>query len=174
MGYIKVAYRKILNHLDYYSELPRGWNEFIKEQEKLHNLIIKSSKNKCFCTNCHHHFISTKKVKEEVKCPNCHNKYLIKRSNLKYYEFKDYFSILDRVDNTFVIRYFELKTILDAMHESHSSVVEFAREILLIVITEKSLLMKEFQNVNVIFIYIIVIVVISMRKNGENIQEITQ
>lgn len=129
MGYIKVAYRKILEHLDYYSELPKGWNKFIKEQEKYHNLVIKSSKNRCFCTNCHHHFISTKKVKEEVKCPNCHNKYLIKRSNLKYYEFKDYFSILDRVNDTFVIRYFELKTILDAMHESHSSVVEFAREI---------------------------------------------
>ena len=129
MGYIKVAYQNILRQLDYYSELPKGWNEFIKEQEKYHNLIIKSNKNRCFCTNCHHHFISNKKIKEDVKCPNCHNKYLIKRSNLKYYEFKDYFSILDRVDNTFVIRYFELKTILDAMHESHSSVVEFAREI---------------------------------------------
>ena len=129
MGYIKVAYRDILRQLDYYSELPKGWNEFIKKQEKYHNLIIKSSKNKCFCTNCHHHFISNKKIKEEVKCPNCHNKYLIKRSNLRYYEFKDYFSILDRVNDTFVIRYFELKTIFDAMHESHSSVVEFAREI---------------------------------------------
>lgn len=130
MGYIKVAYRDILRQLDYDSELPKGWNEFIKKQEKYHNLIIKSSKNKCFCTNCHHHFISNKKVKEEVKCPNCHNKYLIKRSNLRYYEFKDYFSILDRINNKFVIRYFELKTILDAMHESHSSVVEFAREII--------------------------------------------
>lgn len=129
MGYIKVAYRDIFRHLDYYSDLPKGWNEFIKKQEKHHNLVIKSSKNKCFCTNCHHHFISSKKIKEEVKCPNCHNKYLIKRSNLRYYEFKDYFSILDRVNDTFVIRYFELKTILDAMHETHSSVVEFAREI---------------------------------------------
>lgn len=129
MGYIKVAYRDILRQLDYYSDLPKGWNEFIKEQEKYHNLVIKSSKNKCFCTNCHHHFISNKKIKEEVKCPNCHNKYLIKRSNLRYYEFKDYFSILDKVNDTFVIRYFELKTIIDAIHEQHSSVVEFAREI---------------------------------------------
>ena len=46
MGYIKVAYRNILRQLDYYSDLPKGWNKFIKEQEKHHNLVIKSSKNK--------------------------------------------------------------------------------------------------------------------------------
>lgn len=129
MGYVKVAYRDIFRHLDYYSELPSGWNEFVNKQEKYHNLIIKSSKNKCYCTNCNHNFISTKKVNDEVKCPNCHNKYLIKRSNLRYYEFKDYLSVLDYVNNTFVIRYFELRTIIDSLHEHHSSVVEFAREI---------------------------------------------
>lgn len=69
-----------------------------------------------------------KKVNEKVKCPNCHNKYLIKRSNLKYYEFKDYLSLLDYVNDTFVIRYFELKTVVDALHTCNSSVVEFARE----------------------------------------------
>lgn len=128
MGYIKVAYRDILRHLDYYSEIPDGWDKFVKEQEKYHNLIIKSNKNKCHCTNCQHNFISTKKVNEKVKCPNCHNKYLIKRSNLRYYEFKDYLSVLGIVNDTFVIRYFELKTIIDALHEPHSSIVEFARE----------------------------------------------
>lgn len=129
MGYIKVAYQNILRHLDYYSTIPNGWDEFVNKQEKYHNLIIKSSKNKCHCTNCNHNFISTKKVNEEVKCPNCRNKYLIKRSTLKYYEFKDYLSILDYVNDTFVIRYFELKTIIDSLHEHHSSVVEFAREV---------------------------------------------
>lgn len=129
MGYIKVAYRDILRHLDYYSEIPDGWDKFVKEQEKYHNLIIKSNKNKCHCTNCQHNFISTKKVNEKVKCPNCHNKYLIKRSNLRYYEFKDYLSVLDIVNDTFVIRYFELKTIIDALHEPNSSIVEFAREV---------------------------------------------
>ena len=129
MGYIKKAYREILNWLDNHSEVPKGWNEFVEKQEKYHNLIIKSSKNQCYCTNCNHNFISTKQINKQVKCPNCHNKYLIKRSNLRYYEFKDYLSILDMVNNTFVIRYFELKTIIDAKHEPHSSVVEFAREI---------------------------------------------
>ena len=129
MGYIKVAYQRILRHLDYYSILPNGWNEFVKKQEIKQNLIIKSSKNKCFCTNCNHEFISRKKVNEQAKCPNCKNKYLIKRSNLRHYEFKDYLSILDNVDDTFVIRYFELRTTIDSEHEHHSSVVEFAREI---------------------------------------------
>jgi len=129
MGYIKVAYRNIFRQLDYYSYLPDGWDEFVNEQAKYHNLIIKSNKNKCHCTNCNYDFIGKKKINEKVKCPNCKNKYLIKRSNLRYYDFKDYLSILDYVNNTFVIRYFELKTIIDANHKPSSSVVEFAREI---------------------------------------------
>ena len=129
MGYIKKAYREILYLLDNNSRLPKGWDKFVKKQEKYQNLIIKSSKNQCYCTNCNYDFISKKKVNEEVKCPNCHNKYLIKRSNLRYFEFKDYLSILDMVNGTFVIRYFELKTIIDAKHKHKSSIVEFAREI---------------------------------------------
>lgn len=129
MGYIKVAYQEILRYLDNYSEMPKGWNGFVNKQAIKHNLIIKSSKNKCYCTNCHNTFISTKKVKKETKCPYCHNKYLIKRSNLKYYEFKDYLSILDKVNDTLIIRYFELRTIIDVNHNVTSSVVEFGREI---------------------------------------------
>lgn len=129
MGYIKKAHREILEILDNRITFPNGWNEFVNKQAKYHNLIIKYSNNNCFCTNCRQNFISKKKVNQKTKCPNCHNIYLIKRSNLRYYEFKDDLSILDRVNDTFVIRYFELKTIIDAMHQHHSSVVEFAREI---------------------------------------------
>lgn len=129
MGYVKVAYRNIFRQLDCYSYLPEGWDNFVDKQAKYHNLIIKSSKGKCHCTNCNHDFISNKKINEKVKCPNCHNKYLIKRSNLRYFDFKEYLSILDYIDNTFVIRYFELKTVIDANHEHNTSVVEFAREI---------------------------------------------
>lgn len=129
MGYIKKAHREILEILDNRITFPNGWNEFVKKQAKYQNLIIKYSNNNCFCTNCRQNFISKKKVNQKTKCPNCHNIYLIKRSNLRYYEFKDDLSILDRVNDTFVIRYFELKTTIDAMHQHHSSVVEFAREI---------------------------------------------
>ena len=129
MGYIRVAHREVLKQLDNIAVFPDGWDEFVEKQAIHHNLIIKSNKNHCYCTNCHNTFISTKKVKEETKCPYCHNKYLIKRSNLKYYEFKDYLSILDKVNDILVIRYFELKTIIDANHNATSSVVEFGREI---------------------------------------------
>ena len=129
MGYIKVAYQEILNELDNNYNLPDDWNKFVDEQTVTQNLIIKSSKSKCYCTNCRNTFISKKKVNDTVKCPNCKNKYLIKRSNLRYYEFKDYLSILDRVNNIFVIRYFELKTIIDRTRIPSTSVVEFAREI---------------------------------------------
>lgn len=129
MGYIKVAYRDILRQLDYNSYLPNGWDNFVKKQEKYHGLIIKSANNKCHCTNCNHDFICKKQIKEEAKCPNCHNTYTIRRSNLRYEEFKDYLGLLDYVNNTFVIRYFELRTIIDAEHKHSSSVVEFAKEI---------------------------------------------
>ena len=129
MGYIKVAHREILRQIDNYSSLPKGWDKFVDKQAQYHNLVIKSKKNQCYCTNCKNTFISKNKVNQEVKCPNCHNKYLIKRSNLRHYLFKDYLSILDKENDTFIVRYFELKTIIDALHEHHSSVVEFAREI---------------------------------------------
>ena len=125
MGYIRVAHREILRQLDNFSFLPNGWNDFIRKQEIPHNLIIKSRKNHCYCTNCYNTFTSTKKINEETKCPYCNNKYLIKRSNLRYYEFKDYLSILDKVDNTLIIRYFELLTCVDTNYHKTSSVVEF-------------------------------------------------
>lgn len=130
MGYIKFAHRQILNILDNTSSLPKEWNTFVHKQTLPHNLIIKASKNKCFCTNCKHEFIRKKKINQTTKCPNCKNTYLIKRSNLKYYEFKDDLSFLDIINNTFVIRYFELKTVINALHKPHSSIVEYAREII--------------------------------------------
>ena len=34
MGYVKKAYREIFYLLDNYSELPKGWDMFVKKQEK--------------------------------------------------------------------------------------------------------------------------------------------
>lgn len=128
MGYVRKAYRNIFEQLDNSSDFPNGWNEFVEKHARYQNLVIKSNKGKCHCTNCNYDFVSKKKVNEYVKCPNCKNTYLVKRSNLRYQDFKDYLSILDCIDNTFVIRYFELKTIIGADHISRYSIVEFARE----------------------------------------------
>lgn len=129
MGYVRVAYRRIFEVLDSNDCMPKGWDKFVEKQAEYQNLIIRSSKNKCHCTNCNHDFISKKKVGEKAKCPNCHNKYLVKRNNLKWYEFKDYLSVLDYINGTFVIRYFELKSTIDWEHKHRYSAVEFAREI---------------------------------------------
>lgn len=129
MGYVKKAYRKIFDEIDNRTVLPKGWDKFVKEKAKTQNLIIKHGKNKCTCTYCNNTFLCKKKIGQEAKCPNCHGKYKIKRSNLRYHDFKDYLSILEYIDDTFIIRYFELKTIIDRNHKTHTSAVEFAREI---------------------------------------------
>ena len=129
MGYVRVAYRKIFEELDSNDSMSKGWDKFVEKHAEYQNLIIRSSKNRCHCTNCNHDFISKKKVGEIAKCPNCKNKYLVKRSNLKWYEFKDYLSILDYINDTFVIRYFELKSTIGPTHKHSYSVAEFGREI---------------------------------------------
>ena len=58
MGYIKKAYRKILEEMDYMDYLPPKWSEFVSVQEKKHNLFIKKG-NECVCTNCKHIFKKT-------------------------------------------------------------------------------------------------------------------
>ena len=69
MGYIKKAHREILQILDNIPSLPNGWDKFVDKQAIYHNLIIKSAKNKCFCTNCKTHFFSSKKSKPRSKMP---------------------------------------------------------------------------------------------------------
>ena len=44
MGYIKVAHREMLRQIDNYSSLPKGWDKFVDQQAKYHNLVIKSKK----------------------------------------------------------------------------------------------------------------------------------
>ena len=67
MGYIKVEYQKILNILDTKNTLPNGWSEFVKKQTIPQNLIIKHSKNNCYCTNCKNYFFSKKKVSFNIR-----------------------------------------------------------------------------------------------------------
>ncbi len=127
MGYIKKAYRKILEEMDYMNYLPPKWSEFVSVQEKKHNLFIKKG-NECVCTNCKHIFKINKKVNESGKCPNCKNTYIIKRSNLKRYSFIDDLAFLDKVDGKFIIRIFELFSYYcNISKKFNSSIVEYAR-----------------------------------------------
>lgn len=129
MGYVKKAYRELLEQIDYMEYLPHKWNEFVSKQEEKQNLLIKKE-NECVCTNCKHIFKTNKKVKETAKCPNCKNTYLIKKSNLKTYSFIDDLAFLDKVDGKFVLRIFELYSSYDNISKYYGfnrSIVEYAR-----------------------------------------------
>lgn len=133
MGYIKVAYQKLLSDIDSKnnSNIPNKWNIFIKKiaQEK-HNLIIKGTNNQCICTNCKCNFISNKKINTSTRCPKCKNRYIIKRFNLKNYTFLDNAILLDKIDSQLVIRMFQIRS--DYYHQTFdysfkTSCVEYAR-----------------------------------------------
>jgi len=129
MGYIKVKHRAMLQEMDNRNYLPSKWQDFIDQKAIAHNLIIKT-KEGCICTNCKHSFFSKKKIKEKVNCPNCKQSYLIKRSNLKKYVFADDLLILDKVDNVFMARLFELRSDYNNNSKYYGfdrSTVEYAR-----------------------------------------------
>lgn len=129
MGYIKKVYREILEDMDYMNYYPDKWDEFVSKQEVKQNLLIKKG-NECVCTNCKHIFKSKKKVKQKDKCPNCKNTYLIKKSNLKNFIFLDDLAFLDRVNDKFVLRIFELRSSYNNFTKDYGfnrSIVEYAR-----------------------------------------------
>lgn len=45
MGYVKKAYRELLEQIDYMNYLPNKWNEFVSKQEEKQNLLIKKEMN---------------------------------------------------------------------------------------------------------------------------------
>lgn len=131
MGYIKKAYRNMLDEIDSRSnDLPDKWDEFVKEVKIDHNLIIKKSKNLFLCTNCKSEFNTHKKIGEYEKCPYCHNKYLIRSIQLKNYYFIDNLILLDKVQNQLIFRYFEIWSKYDKENMYYgfkTSVVEYGR-----------------------------------------------
>ena len=86
--YVKKKYRRLLNLTDEQFTIPSSFQRFIDEKEDLHNLVIKSKGSKCWCTCCHHSFVSQTKVNGFIKCPNCKNKLLVKSDRLTSYIFK--------------------------------------------------------------------------------------
>ena len=106
--YIKKKYRRLLDLSDKQFTVASYFQKFIDEKSKLHNLIIKSKDNQCWCTCCNHNFISQANINCMIKCPNCKQYLLIKTDRLKYYVFKDCLQLLDKIEDTFILRSFEL------------------------------------------------------------------
>lgn len=129
MTYVKKEFRQILYLADKNFTIPHCFHRFILKKEKSHNLIIKSKGNHCYCTNCKYEFISKSKINSHIKCPNCKQLLLIKSDRLQRYVFKDNLQLLDKVDNTFVLRTFELYSSYNNLSTNHV-VTEFMRTII--------------------------------------------
>ncbi len=127
--YIKKKYRLILAQADKEFTIPNSFQKFIDENKKLHNLIIKSKGGNCYCTCCGNKFIAKTKVDCKIKCPNCKQKLLVKTNRLKEYTFKDNLQLLDKINNTLILRTFELRTYYDG-NILKSNVTEFMRTII--------------------------------------------
>ncbi len=88
-------------------KIPSSFNKFIERQKVLENLILKNHEYG-FCTYCKKRFVVQKKINQKAMCPYCHKSYLIKRFDLKNYENKKDLILLDKVEDKFVLRIFEL------------------------------------------------------------------
>ena len=124
--YIRKKYRELLNLADNEFIIPTTFQKFIMEREKLHNLIIKGKRGICWCTCCGHNFVSQTKVNCLIKCPNCKQKLLVKTDRLRSYIFKDNLQLLDKIQDTFVLRTFELYSYYSNNNISHN-ITEFMR-----------------------------------------------
>lgn len=129
MSYIKKEYREILEKADRRFTIPSSFKRFIKENELKHNLIIKSKGNHCICTNCKYEFISKKKVNEYGKCPNCKQNLLIKSGRLKEFAFRDNLQLLDMIEDTYILRTFELYSVYKNFNVHHY-ITEYMRTII--------------------------------------------
>lgn len=127
--YIKKKYRELLNKADEQFIIPSTFKRFVKEKERVHNLIIKSKGGTCWCTCCHHSFVSQIKVNCVIKCPNCKNSLLVKTNRLHNYTFKDCLQLLDKIEDKFVLRSFELYSIYYNGEVKHK-ITEFMRTII--------------------------------------------
>lgn len=107
--YIKKKDRELFHKLDEYLILPKDFKQYIKQKELNHRLIIKNKKE-YKCTNCSYAFNSNLKVNDKCMCPSCKREYLIKSKSLSHYEFKEWFCILDRYEDLWIVRRFELIT----------------------------------------------------------------
>lgn len=132
MGYINKKTRNLIEKMKVECTLPDNWNEFIYEQEKNHNLILKT-KNIYYCTNCQQSFTYLNKgpkIKQETICPHCKNKYTVRSGTLRKWKARDNILLLDKVDGELIIRIFDMETYYNPeKQEMEHDTVEYARKI---------------------------------------------
>ena len=127
--YIRKKYRRLLDLADKRFTIPPTFQRFIEKQKLCHNLVIKSKGNNCWCTCCNHKFMAQAKVNCKIKCPNCKQRLLVKTDRLQRYEFKDNLQLLDKVEDVFILRTFELYSCYNNNQVSNY-ITEFMRTII--------------------------------------------
>lgn len=129
MAYIKKAAQRLFNELDNNLVIPKGFDKFINKISKSHNLIIKMGTGKYRCTYCNHEFIGeNKRVDRKIKCPNCKQSLIIKSKILKHFDFGDSVGIVDRYNDYWIVRYFEILSSYDGV-SFKSDICEYGRKI---------------------------------------------
>lgn len=127
MSYLKKEYRDLLKKMDKELKLPKDWSRFVKKEAEKDNFLIKT-KGICTCGNCKYEFKSNKKINELEKCPKCKKVYLIKRSNFKWHVFNPRtLVLLDRLNENWVIRLFEIQSRYADGEIRHSKAAEYGR-----------------------------------------------
>jgi len=127
--YIKKRHQQLLNLCDKKTLLPKAMQRFIKQKERPHNLIIKSKGNHLLCTCCEHSFVAQAKINSEIKCPNCKQRLLVKSNRLKQYVFRDLVQYLDKIEDTLILRTYQIYSYYDSNKMDHI-LTEFMRTII--------------------------------------------
>lgn len=129
MAYLKKEYRELINRIHKELRVPNGWYSFVKKEQEKQNFIVKS-KEKYTCRNCGEEFKSNKKINDYERCPRCHNTYLIKTSRYSWHIFKKVLILVDKLDDKWVIRLFEIFTRYSELNIYHSAPAEYGLIIL--------------------------------------------
>lgn len=123
MGYIRKSLQVINKILDEETELPKNWDKFIKDECKSENILIKKKNKQLYCTNCQKEY---KYIRKPKKCHFCHQELEVKGANLKRLEYKKHLILVNYINDEWVFRLFELKSIYDSGYWSRSC-IEYGR-----------------------------------------------
>lgn len=125
MGYVKKSLQRINKVLDD-RETPKNWNNFVEECSKSENILIKRKNKHLFCTNCQKEYKYTQKLKSVLKCKFCHEELEVKHWNVRNVKYLKTLVLVDKVDDEYIFRMFELRSIYKD-GEWNRSVVEYGR-----------------------------------------------
>ncbi len=107
MAYMTKKLRHYIELSDNTLHVPIGFERFIDKFKAKENFIIRKG-NQGYCTYCHNDFTTLAKINTYTKCPVCKGRFKVRKNNLKHYTSKKDLILLDKVEDKYVLRVFEL------------------------------------------------------------------